>query len=87
MSIPPKLRQVCSIAFWIASESFISQTIDKALSLLNWNAVMGFEDTVRMTAKWYSDFYNNPKCIADTTDDQIEEYINLAKLEGLDWAK
>jgi len=60
---------------------------DKALSLLNWNAVMGFEDTVRMTAKWYSDFYNNPKCIADTTDDQIEEYINFAKLEGLDWAK
>tara|TARA_B100001250_G_scaffold202781_1_gene173846 strand:+ start:11344 stop:12438 length:1095 start_codon:yes stop_codon:yes gene_type:complete len=60
---------------------------DKALSLLNWNAVMGFEDTVRMTAKWYSDFYNNPNDIAKTTDEQIEEYINLALLGGLDWAQ
>ena len=35
MSIPPKLRQVFSIAFWIASELFISQTTERALSLLN----------------------------------------------------
>ncbi len=60
---------------------------DKALSFLNWNAVMGFEDTVRMTAEWYSNFYNNPIDIPNTTNNQIEEYINLAVLEGLDWAK
>ena len=60
---------------------------DKALSFLNWNAVMGFEDTVRMTAEWYSNFYNNPIDISNTTNNQIEEYINLAVLEGLDWAK
>jgi CDP-glucose 4,6-dehydratase len=60
---------------------------DKALAFLNWNAVMGFEDTVRMTAEWYSNFYNNPIDISNTTNNQIEEYINLAVLEGLDWAK
>ena len=60
---------------------------DKALALLNWNAVMGFEDTVRMTAKWYSDFYKNPATISNTTNSQLEEYISLALLGGLDWAR
>jgi CDP-glucose 4,6-dehydratase len=60
---------------------------DKSLALLNWNAVMGFEDTVRMTAKWYSDFYKNPATISNTTNSQLEEYISLALLGGLDWAR
>jgi CDP-glucose 4,6-dehydratase len=60
---------------------------DKALALLNWNAVMGFEDTVRMTAKWYSDFYKNPATISNTTNSQLEEYSSLALLGGLDWAR
>ena len=60
---------------------------DKALALLNWSAVMDFEDTVKMTAKWYSDFYTDQSMVIDTTNAQIDEYITLAKLEGLDWAK
>ena len=60
---------------------------DKALAMLNWTAVMDFKNTVRMTAEWYSDFYGNNKNISEKTNAQIEEYIHLAKLEGLDWAK
>tara|TARA_B110000014_G_C20051988_1_gene547290 strand:+ start:110 stop:1204 length:1095 start_codon:yes stop_codon:yes gene_type:complete len=59
---------------------------DKALALLNWNAVMGFEDTVRMTANWYSEFYKNPTNISQTTNVQINEYMKSAKEKGLDWA-
>ena len=60
---------------------------DKALAMLNWTAVMDFKNTVRMTAEWYSDFYGNNKNISEKTNAQIEEYIHLEKLEGLDWAK
>ena len=59
---------------------------DKALHYLHWNAVMGFEDTVRMTAEWYRSYYEEPKNIAKTTQSQIEAYMSLAKKQGLSWA-
>lgn len=60
---------------------------DKALHFLRWHAVMGFEDTVRMTAEWYRVYYQDPARIADTTRSQIESYISLAKQQGLAWAQ
>lgn len=60
---------------------------DKALHHLRWYAVMGFEDTVRMTAEWYRAFYQQPASIADTTDLQIADYTAIAKQQGLAWAQ
>lgn len=60
---------------------------DKALHHLRWHAVMGFEDTVRMTAEWYRAFYQQPASIADITNLQIADYTAIAKQQGLAWAQ
>jgi CDP-glucose 4,6-dehydratase len=59
---------------------------DKALHYLNWHAVMGFEDTVRMTAQWYGAYYQNPSEISDCTRNQITDYTRIANQQGLSWA-
>ena len=60
---------------------------DKALYYLNWRAVMGFEDTVRMTSEWYKAYYQQPEKIAATTNSQIQAYTAIAKQQGLLWAQ
>jgi CDP-glucose 4,6-dehydratase len=60
---------------------------DKSLHYLQWHAVMGFEDTVRMTAEWYRAYYQQPAQIALTTDAQIADYTTIAKQHGLMWAQ
>jgi CDP-glucose 4,6-dehydratase len=59
---------------------------DKSLHYLKWHAVMGFEDTVRLTAEWYRAYYQQPLHIAQTTTDQIAAYTVIAKQHGLAWA-
>jgi CDP-glucose 4,6-dehydratase len=60
---------------------------DKSLHYLQWHAVMGFEDTVRMTAEWYRAYYQQPANIAPTTNAQIAAYTAIAKQHGLVWAQ
>ena len=60
---------------------------DKSLHYLQWHAVLGFEDTVRMTAEWYRSYYQQPTQIATVTDEQIAAYAELAKQQGLPWAQ
>ena len=60
---------------------------DKALHYLYWHAVMGFEDTVRMTAEWYKAYYQKPKQISEVTRKQIFIYTKFAKQQGLAWAQ
>ncbi len=60
---------------------------DKALSLLNWTAVMGFNDTVRMTAEWYRSYYKDDTDMMEVTKTQIQSYVLAAKDSGLDWAQ
>jgi CDP-glucose 4,6-dehydratase len=60
---------------------------DKALHHLRWHAVMGFEDTVRMTSEWYRAYYQQPAQIAATTHAQIEAYTVIAKQQGMAWAE
>ncbi len=60
---------------------------DKSLHLLQWHAVMGFEDTVRMTSEWYRAYYKGPAQIANTTKAQIAAYTAIALQQGLDWAQ
>jgi len=60
---------------------------DKALHHLGWYAIMGFEDTVRLTAEWYRQYYQDSSEIANTTRTQIETYTELAINGGVDWTK
>ena len=60
---------------------------DKALFCLKWDATLGYFDTVKMTAEWYSDYYLNPFDLLKKTNHQIEEYISIAVKRGSSWAK
>ncbi len=60
---------------------------DKALHQLQWRAVMGFEDTVRLTAQWYGAFYSEPERIAHVTASQVKTYCDMARHQGLAWAQ
>jgi CDP-glucose 4,6-dehydratase len=60
---------------------------DKALSLLDWHAVLSFEETVRMTAEWYKGFYSGGKDMYAFSIDQIKEYTLLAEKQKLAWVK
>lgn len=60
---------------------------DKALNLLNWKAILSFEETTAMTIKWYQTYYGQGKDrILNLTERQIEEYSSRAGAEGLPWA-
>ena len=52
---------------------------DKALHYLHWQAVLNFEDTVKLTTEWYQSYYNDPQNIREFTISQIKEYSRLAK--------
>ncbi len=56
---------------------------DKALHHLRWQAVLNFEETVKLTTEWYQFFYNDPKKIGECTISQINEYNHIANLRGL----
>jgi len=61
---------------------------DKALQTLNWNSVLDFSETVRMTGKWYQAFYDQKiSNISETTSKQIEEYVEKAKQANLAWTQ
>jgi len=65
--------------------SLLKLNCDKALHFLSWHAVMGFHDTVRMTAEWYRDYYQKSSPTIDITKLQIKEYSKIAKAQGLAW--
>ncbi|KHE94088.1 MAG: CDP-glucose 4,6-dehydratase [Candidatus Scalindua rubra] len=61
---------------------------EKALSYLNWHAVLSFEETVKITSEWYKNYYDSTdKDMYDFTTKQIDGYKCLAQKRGLIWAK
>ena len=61
---------------------------DKALFDLEWLPTLQFEDTVRMTVKWYKEFYENTTgSMYDYTLTQIEEYTKIAGKRSMRWTK
>ena len=61
---------------------------DKALQILQWNAILNFEETASMTKKWYQAFYNQgPSVIPKITSEQIKEYFEKATQEKLPWTQ
>ena len=52
---------------------------DKALHYLNWQAILSFQETVRMTTEWYRSYYENSTMIHDVTLSNIREYESYAR--------
>ena len=50
---------------------------EKAYNLLNWKTTLNFEETVRFTSEWYSNFYTKKKPTIEITKDQIKEFMSI----------
>jgi CDP-glucose 4,6-dehydratase len=59
---------------------------DKALQRLDWRATLSFEQTVRLTAEWYRDYYSSREDMRTVTNRQVQAYVELARDRGLPWA-
>ena len=59
---------------------------DKALRRLDWQAILSFEETVRMTAEWYQRYHAGENDMAAFTTTQIRLYETLAKGRSVRWA-
>ena len=56
---------------------------DKALACLQWRATLGFEETMRFTARWYEVFYREEGAdIYAFTQSQIDDYCRQAAAQG-----
>lgn len=80
-------RDVSQVVAGPYESGLLKLNCDKALHHLRWHAVMGFEETVRMTAEWYRTYYRNPGQIAATTAAQVSAYTAMAMQQGLAWAR
>ena len=59
----------------------------QAKRVLKWQSVLKFEESVKMVADWYHNFYLYPKTIDYVTKEQIKKYQLLAFERGFKWAK
>ena len=67
--------------------SLLKLSCDKALRLLDWQAVLPFSDTVGMTVDWYRAWYEAEVDMRQLTIDQIDRYSALAASAGMPWAR
>ncbi len=62
-------------------------TCDKAHVVLPWSAILSFEENVKMTVDWYTNFYDNPsQNLYQYTAHQIRLYTETAKERNQAWA-
>jgi CDP-glucose 4,6-dehydratase len=62
--------------------------ISKARFLLKWKPTYNIQKTLEETISWYKTFYlQKDKDILNYTINQIEKYVNTAKLQNINWAK
>ena len=60
---------------------------DKALSILNWRAILSFEETVEFSASWYRGFYMGQYDMVEFSEQQIDKYCLLATERAAGWVK
>ena len=61
---------------------------DKALAELHWQSTLHYEECVRFIADWYKAFYlENNQEMYPLTISQIDEYVDEAKRQHLEWAE
>lgn len=58
---------------------------DKALALINWQANLIYENTIKFTGEWYSNFYNSDFDSYIETVKQIDAYTEIATQNLAQW--
>ena len=66
--------------------ALLKLSCDKALRMLDWQAVLPFAETVAMTVDWYRTWHLDGSDMRATTVDQVDRYVDLARTVGLAWA-
>jgi len=57
--------------------SLLKLNCKKAKLYLKWKTVLSFEETIKMTTRWYKNFYRNKNKIRNTSIEQIEKYNEI----------
>jgi CDP-glucose 4,6-dehydratase len=72
-----------------SESTLLKLNCDKAVQILNWNSVLNFSETIRMTGEWYQFFYSqkNSSIISEITSNQIRHYTKMAGESSLAWAQ
>jgi CDP-glucose 4,6-dehydratase len=91
----PSLQAYWNNAEWTVKEDdskkkesgLLKLCCDKALSMLDWRAILSFSETIEFTALWYKMFYEKKEDMIEFSRQQIERYCCLAKDRGVEWAK
>lgn len=54
--------------------NYLKLDIAKAAAGLNWTPILGFSETVALTADWYKAYQADPSCARALVDEQIRDY-------------
>ena len=65
--------------------SILKLNCDKALSHLNWKPNLNYQQTINFVSDWYVNFYKGKVDMKKFTDDQLKQYIDIAKKNKLSW--
>tara|TARA_B100001094_G_scaffold249764_1_gene247120 strand:- start:250 stop:1347 length:1098 start_codon:yes stop_codon:yes gene_type:complete len=80
-------KEVSIVEAQMKEAGLLKLDCSKSFDLLKWQPVLSFEDTARMTASWYLEFYKkNNTSMLDYTMSQVEEYSKLAKKKHVIWS-
>ena len=60
---------------------------DKAQAMLDWRAILSFEETIKFTGEWYKTYFEEEVDLYGFTIGQINDYSQKAKKQGLKWAE
>ena len=60
---------------------------DKARTMLDWRAILSFEETIKFTGESYKTYFENDVDLHEFTVQQISDYAQKAKKKGLKWAE
>ena len=60
---------------------------DKALNNLKWKSTLDYKKTCEFVSSWYFEYYKGENDIINFTDNQINEYQEIAKNKNLEWAQ
>lgn len=59
---------------------------DKALFYLDWDATLNYDETVKFTGEWYSNYYSKSTDMLNFTYQQIQDYEAKAICRGAAWS-
>ena len=65
----------------------LNLSIAKAASLLDWQPIWNFKETIAQTVAWYRSHQEHPENNLAITQQQIASYVTAAHAAGVAWAK